>query len=266
MVAGHRPGDGPRDPYDAGLKKRVLRFEVSAEVFATFGEAMAKLRKETGERLDDDAALLLLARRVLGGAGDGGRASYQVALSVCERCARGWQEGPSERVEVGSDVVEMARCDSQEVAHVGRARQEVPPSVRRKVMRRDGGRCVVPGCRQRTFVDVHHVRPRAEGGDHDPDGLVVLCSAHHRAVHRGQLAIEGRVSAGLVVRHADGTAYGQGANPHAIAIHEEAFRAMRAMGFRESEARRGLEGAGGAASVEGALRQALAWLGGPHIE
>ena len=49
---------------------------------------------------------------------------------------------------------------------------------------------------------------RSEGGDHDEDGLVVLCSAHHRAQHRGHLLIEGRVSTGLRFRHADGRGYG----------------------------------------------------------
>jgi hypothetical protein len=75
-------------------------------------------------------------------------------------------------------------------------------------MRRDGGRCVVPGCRNSVFLDTHHLDLRSEGGDHDPDRLIVLCGAHHRAQHRGQLLIEGRVSTGLVFRHADGTLYG----------------------------------------------------------
>src|SRR5712671_188949 len=42
LVAGHRPGDGPEDRYDASLRPHVLRFEVSAHTFATFREAMAK--------------------------------------------------------------------------------------------------------------------------------------------------------------------------------------------------------------------------------
>jgi hypothetical protein len=49
-------------------------------------------------------------------------------------------------------------------------------------MRRDGGTCVVPGCRQGVFVDIHHLKPRADGGDHDPDMLAVLCAAHRRAL------------------------------------------------------------------------------------
>jgi hypothetical protein len=170
MVAFHRPGDGPRDPADSSPRRHVLRMEVSAETLATFREAMAKLRRDAGESLDDDAALLLLARNTLGGPNDQGRANYQIAMTVCETCRRGWQESRGDQVEVAAEVLEMARCDAQCVgrvdsaasahvgastdtptgrsgnAHVGasRAHQDIPPAIRRKVMRRDGGRCVVP--------------------------------------------------------------------------------------------------------------------------
>ncbi len=313
LVEGHRPGDKPDDPCDASLRRHVLRFEVSAEAYATYREAMAKIRRDAGTALDDDASLLLLARQVLGGPTEEGRANYQIALTVCEACGRGWQHGCGELVEVGSEIVEMARCDAQQlgrvdrepmvvgesgeckvdgtmharacrnggsvnvedagehsaVTHVGarstRARQDVPPSVRRRVMRRDGGRCVVPGCRHGSFLDVHHVVLRSDGGDHDPDNLAVLCGAHHRALHRGQLIVEGRISTELVFRHADGTTYGHRVDPRTVAAYEQAFHALRSLGFREGEARGALERVRacahvGEASVEGILRQALVLL------
>ena len=61
----------------------MLRFEVSADTYATFREAVTLLRREAGASLDDDATLLALARHVLGGPRDDGRASYQVVLRVC---------------------------------------------------------------------------------------------------------------------------------------------------------------------------------------
>jgi len=259
LVAGRKLGDGPRGAADPALRRHVLRMEVSAETFATFREAIGKLRREAGESLDDDSALLLLARCALGGPVDEGRAGYQVALTVCEACKKGWQEGRGEQVLVGAEMLEMAACDAQHVghataepdAHVGvtgngeipravRAHQEIPPAVRRKVLRRDGGRCVVPGCRHATFVDIHQLVLRSEGGDHDEDGLVVLCSAHHRAQHRGRLLIEGRVSTGLRFRHADGRGYGAEVDAASAAAHAEAFRALRGLGFREGEAQRAL--------------------------
>jgi hypothetical protein len=88
LVSGHRPGSLPDDAPDPSLHKHVLRFEVSGEALATFREAMAKIRRDAGGALDDDAALLLMARQVLTGPADEGRASYQVELSVCEHCQR----------------------------------------------------------------------------------------------------------------------------------------------------------------------------------
>jgi hypothetical protein len=253
---------------------------------------MANLRREAGSFLDDDASLLLLARQILGGPTDEGRAPYQIALTVCEQCGRGRQQGQGELIDVGSDIVEMAQCDAQLIgridspgqngegedqrhvdAHVGgvpgKARQDVPPAVRRRALRRDGGRCVVPGCRQSIFLDLHHVVLRSEGGDDIADNLITVCGAHHRALHRGQLAIEGRVSSGLVFRHADGAAYGRVADPRAATVYEQAFQALRSLGFREADVRRALDSLRadahvGNVTVESVLRRALAVLTTEH--
>jgi len=70
---------------------------------------MAKLRRESDSSLDDDASLLLLARQILEGPADEGRAPYQIALSVCDECGRGRQQGRGELIEVESDFVAMAQ-------------------------------------------------------------------------------------------------------------------------------------------------------------
>jgi hypothetical protein len=283
LVSGHRPGDGPNDAADRALRRHVLRFEVSAETAATLREAQAKLRREAGHPLDDDAVLLLMARGALGGPTDEGRASYQVALTVCEACGRGYQQAKGELIEVGPEVVEMAECDAQHIGsthagntHAGgehdcdddrtthrpaRAKQSIPPAVRRQVMRRDSGRCKVTGCRQAVYVDIHHIDPRADGGTHESDNLTVICSAHHRAQHRGQLIIEGRVSTGLRFLHADGSPYGGKVSPCGAEARQQAFRALRGLGFRETETRRALDRVvthvGAEATTETIVRQAL---------
>src|SRR5215510_14204171 len=88
LVSGHRPGNLPDDLPDPAAKRHVLRFEISGEALATFREAMGKLRRDAGGGIDDEAALLLMSRQVLGGPRDEGRSSYQIALTVCERCGR----------------------------------------------------------------------------------------------------------------------------------------------------------------------------------
>ena len=292
QVAGRTRGARPDDPADPGAMRHVLHFDVSAETLATFREAMDKLRRDAGSSLDHDAALLLMARHVLGGPTDEGRSSYQVLVTVCEHCGRGRQQAGGEELPLAPEILEMASCDAQRVSashvgrdngasHVGRknkkrkpmesqdpkrprAAQDIPPAVRREVMRRDRGCCVVPGCKNRVFVDVHHIDLRSEGGDHDPDGLVVLCSAHHRAVHAGKLSIEGSVSTGLAFRHAYGRSYGEPVSATAMDVWTKVFRGLRHLGFREGDTRRVLnelrskaENAQAPPSAEQLLRAAL---------
>ncbi len=267
LVSGHQIGDRPGDAKDPRIERRVLRFEVSAETFAEFREAQAKVEREAGQRLDDDEALRQIARQILGGPKDEGRASYQIAMTVCPECGRGHEQSRGELVEVGPEVVEMAECDAQHIGsphvgspeqsphvgsrdrstHVGRnarATQTIPPATRRQIVRRDYGRCTVPGCRCTQFLDIHHLRPRAEGGTHDPETMVLLCGAHHRAVHRGFLIIEGSAPDALRFHHADGTAYGSDV-PRAepVARAADAFRALKQLGFPETRARAAVDAA-----------------------
>ena len=80
-----------------------------------------------------------------------------------------------------------------------------------------------------------------EGGDHDEDRLIVLCSAHHRATHVGRLIIEGRGSTGLVFRHADGTSYGRIPSAENQEVHAKLFAGLRGMGFGERETKQALK-------------------------
>src|SRR6185503_14150175 len=86
LVSGRKPGDGPDDPSDEAHRRHVIRLEVSGATYATFREMTAKLRRDSGEPLDDDAVVRMMARSVLGGPKDAGRSSYQIRLDVCERC------------------------------------------------------------------------------------------------------------------------------------------------------------------------------------
>ena len=77
---------------------------------------MSKLRRSSATPLDDDSALMLIARHVLSGPSDEGRASYQIALSICPECEKGQQQASGELVTVGAEIVAMAACDGQ---HLG---------------------------------------------------------------------------------------------------------------------------------------------------
>ena len=141
-----------------------------------------------------------------------------------------------------------------------RATQTIPPATRRTVLRRDGGRCRVPGCRHAVFVEPHHIGLRSEGGDHDAENLITLCAAHHRAVHQGRLIITGTASSARFA-HVDGAPYGGVIAAAAADVRAKAFQALRALGFREGDAKRALAKIPKTVrSLEQLIRQALSKL------
>jgi hypothetical protein len=207
LVADHRPGDRPDDPGDPEARTRVVRFELSPETFALLRQTRRVLDDEHGGYLTDDQLVAALCGAVASGgpaAEPTGRARFQIAVTVCERCRQGWQEGAGTKVAISAGAVDRAMCDAQHVGSLDgagpeRAHQDVPPSVVRFVWRRDGGRCRVPGCRSTRGLEVHHLTHRADGGGHEAGNLILACSACHQAHHEGRLTIAG--TADRIVTH-----------------------------------------------------------------
>jgi len=137
--------------------------------------------------------------------------------------------------------------------------------LRRAVLLRDQHHCQVPGCNNVTWLDVHHVQLRSEGGRHTMENLICVCSVHHRAAHRGKITIDRNDAGALRVRHADGSEYGRGVTPQALEVRAKVFSALRNLGFREAQVRAELEQLQreptlAQASFDGLLREALAHL------
>jgi len=146
------------------------------------------------------SALLLLARFRLEGPSDSGRSSYQIAITVCEACGRGFQQSHGDHFELGRDCSRDGRVDAQTsepparrtVAPTGRRSGESPEGspkfarksashadraacrVRRTVLRRDGGRCKVPRLNPRCDRGRPHLELAFEGGGTIRSALV-LC-------------------------------------------------------------------------------------------
>jgi hypothetical protein len=211
LVRDHRPGDQPDDPADPEVRTRVVRWELSAETFALLRQTRVVLDGEHGSHLSDDQLVAALCGAVLDGTPGtepSGRAKFQIAVTVCERCRRGWQDGAGAKIAISPAGVERAICDAQHIgsldgAEPERAHQDVPPSVVRFVWRRDGGRCKVPGCRSARGLEIHHLVHRTDGGGHDALNLALLCSSCHLSHHRGALTITGTADHLEVRRHLD---------------------------------------------------------------
>ena len=90
------------------------------------------------------------------------------------------------RYEDGSLVplsaAERMRCDCREQHPDGSVSQVISPSLRRKVLRRDGG-CTFPGCEQRHWLALHHIVWRSRGGPTTDRNLTARCGFHHQVVH-----------------------------------------------------------------------------------
>jgi hypothetical protein len=72
--------------------------------------------------------------------------------------------------------------------------------VQAKILKRDHYRCVIPGCTNRSQLEVSHNRPRSLGGTSDPANLSTVCHRHHQhGIHAGYVSIKGRAPHGLEV-------------------------------------------------------------------
>ncbi|MFW0793740.1 DUF222 domain-containing protein [Gordonia sp. CPCC 205515] len=75
------------------------------------------------------------------------------------------------------------------VLKYGRKRRVPTAALIRIVTMRDQG-CAHPGCGRTRHLHVHHVVPWGQQGSTEPDNLILLCSTHHRALHRGEFGIK----------------------------------------------------------------------------
>ena len=207
MVSGRGRGANPDDPSHPSVVGRTLPFEgIRPATEALVRDARRKLQAERGEGavITDDEVLASFARAVLaGGDGERTKAPYQIAVTLCESCGRGWQDSGGRRFELSPADIDRACCDAEHLGSLDasdpeRATQDVSPAKRRLVRRRDRGRCRVPGCRSTRCLEIHHIVARSLGGSHELENMVLICDSCHAALHRGLLAISG-TSADLVV-------------------------------------------------------------------
>jgi hypothetical protein len=233
MISGLKRGDGPDARPDPVLVTRRVGFELHAEALALLAERKAALAKALGRAPTDDELMIELCAGTVaqlsesrtgdqlhGPTGDGEEEPVASAeqgtckvppprgrqlFVTCKHCARSELLVDGEALLLDDKTAARLACDVELVGdadtnELTRVSSKIPSALRRKVFMRDKFCCMVPGCRAREFLDVHHIMHREHGGAHAMTNLCLLCFQHHKAHHDGKLAIEGLAPHGLTFR------------------------------------------------------------------
>ena len=117
------------------------------------------------------------------------------------------------RADLPIDTVKRLTCDGSLVTvleddhgrplDVGRKQRTVPTPLKRALYSRDRG-CTFPGCERKRYLDAHHLKHWAEGGDTSLENLTLLCTHHHRCLHEGGFRIAREADGELRFQRADG--------------------------------------------------------------
>jgi len=113
--------------------------------------------------------------------GHAGRCELEQGPAIAAETAR--------RLACDCSVVRIVEGPKGEPLDVGRKTRAIPPGIRRALQARDKG-CRFPGCCFKRYVDGHHVKHWANGGETNLGNLVTLCRFHHRLVHEGQVVVQ----------------------------------------------------------------------------
>jgi len=113
--------------------------------------------------------------------------------SVPGRCS--FEHGPSvsaetsRRLSCDCSIVPIIENGDGEPLNVGRKTRSIPPALHRALNSRDKGCCCFPGCPNTRYLDGHHIKHWAHGGETKLSNLLSLCRFHHRQVHEGNVVV-----------------------------------------------------------------------------
>jgi hypothetical protein len=101
------------------------------------------------------------------------------------------------RIACDGSILKLVEDEQGQPLSIGRKSRTIPPALRRALRVRDRG-CRFPGCTHTAYIDGHHVKHWADGGETSLENLVMLCRRHHRMVHEGGFGCERKASGEFV--------------------------------------------------------------------
>lgn len=119
------------------------------------------------------------------------------------------EDGPAIAVETARRLacdagrITVIEDEAGQPLDMGRRSRTVSTALGRALRLRDRG-CRFPGCCSKRFVDAHHIRHWARGGETTLTNLVLLCRFHHRLVHEGQVDVRRLDDGGVAFVTAEG--------------------------------------------------------------
>jgi hypothetical protein len=93
------------------------------------------------------------------------------------------------RLSCDAGVVEVIETEDGVPLSVGRKRRTIAGALKRALHKRDGA-CVYPGCTHRIFLEGHHIKHWADGGETSLKNTALLGSSQHRYVNEYGYTIE----------------------------------------------------------------------------
>ncbi|CAO5170092.1 Restriction endonuclease [Frankia sp. AiPs1] len=117
----------------------------------------------------------------------------------------GWSIGLPGRMvaRLGCDALIRALITDREnnPLHLGRRNRLPTRRLRDAVYARDQGVCQFPSCEHTKWLQIHHCHEWDAGnGNTDIEDLLLICGAHHRAIHDEALMVRRRADGTVIVR------------------------------------------------------------------
>jgi hypothetical protein len=178
------------DELHRSRKRRVEALAVLAETFLATGprDLSGADRQHVVVHVDDSTFRHSHA----------GRCEIEHGPSIAAETAR--------RLACDASMVRVIENGQGEPLDVGRRTRTIPPGIRRALNVRDKG-CRFPGCAFKRYVDGHHVKHWADGGETKLSNLITLCRFHHRLVHEGGVRIQSLDDGAFRFLRPDGQAF-----------------------------------------------------------